>query len=278
MILISYPSGGFGNFLYHTLTEFSSNTYKPHNTNFEFDSLGRSHDTIKYTNVYFHDPESYEIVLPVTDKECLILCDNGINNDSYEKINVTFPDAIKIRLVIDSAARPVIYKTCLIKAKVVDHIQNSLEHIFNNWGDVHDYSIRENFTLLYHNWPFKWGVDPDCINVELSSLISNPAQTITKLIEEIGGEVISSESLYDLCADWTFHNKDYCSIYFDWATIESALDTNTCVDISHILDLHDQGYINYCIEKKFNVIIPVYDYRAWFKTTTDILRMIECLK
>ena len=44
------------------------------------------------------------------------------------------------------------------------------------------------------------------------------------------------------------------------------------------LDLHDQGYINYCIECKYDVIIPVYDYRNWFQTSIDIQEMIKCLK
>ena len=98
MILISYPSGGFGHFVYHALTEFANNTYKPDNKDFYFDALGTSHGTVKYIPVYFHDPEDYSYELPDTDLECLLLCDNGIDNDGYKKINEFFPRAKKIKI------------------------------------------------------------------------------------------------------------------------------------------------------------------------------------
>ena len=279
MILISYPSGGFGNFLYHVLTECSSNTYKQHNTNFQFDANGRSHDTKKYTPIWSKDPDDYKVILPNTDKECLILCDNGINNDSYTKINEVFPESSKkIRVVIDGRSRPVIYKTCLIKAQGVDHIDDAHEHVISGWDNTEDFSVRENFTLLYHNWPFKWFPDKDCLNIELSSLITRPNETLTKLINDIGGEVVSTKVLSDICEKWLTTNNTYFSIYHDWKNIENSLDNDQEFDMRHIQDLHDQGYINYCIETKFHVIIPVYDYRYWFNSTTDIKKMLECLK
>jgi hypothetical protein len=278
MILISYPSGGFGNFLYYALTEFSSNTFKPGNHNFDFDILGRSHQTKKYTKVYFHDPDNYVIDVPVTDLETLILCDNGINNDSYENINRVFPNAIKIRTVIDKDIRPVIYKTCVYKAQGSDPITESYTHINNNWDNSDDYSIRENFSLLYHNWPFKWYPDKDCVNVSLKGLITNPHEAITNLVEVIGGEIIHRDKLTSICNNWKLANYQYFKIFFDWHNIEIALDLNENLSLKDITDLHDQGYLNYCIEEKYNVTIPVYDYKHWFNNTNDILEMIKCLK
>lgn len=270
MILISYPSGGYGNFLYHVLTEFSSNTYKPANQNFSFDSEGRSHSTKKYTPVYFHDPDNYKLMLPNTDLECLVLCDNGITNDSYTKINQTFPGATIVRSVVTDSVRPIIYKTCITKAKRGDTVSETIDHVAEHWTDQEDYSIRENFTLLYHNWPFKWQADAQCINVELEALITQPVDTIVKLIEQIGGTVVDQELLAEVCRQWTNSNYIHFKVYYDWQKIEQALDSHKHIDISDIVDLHDQGYINYCLEKKFNYVIPVYDYRNWFKNTQDI--------
>lgn len=279
MILISYPSGGFGNFIYYVLTEIASNTYKFKNSNFEFDLLGRSHAVAKYTPTYFHDPDSYCAKLPDTDREILILCDNGINNDSYAKINQTFPEALKIRTCIDLAVRPVIYKTCIYKAAESDPLSETHNQVVNNWIDHQEpYAIRENFTLMYHNWPFKWEPASDCVNVSLESLIDDPKLTITNLIHSIGGEVIDANRLTIICDNWLAANQKYFTVYYEWADIESALHQNYDLNISHITDLHDQGYINYCIESKFNVIIPVYDYRDWFNSTNDIKEMIKCLK
>jgi len=279
MILISYPSGGFGNFLYHCLTEFASNTYKPHNSKFKFDVLGRSHNTKKYMPVYFHDPEEYTFALPDSDLECLILCDNGINNDSYTNINKIFPGAKIIRMVIDDAVRPIIYKTCVVKAQNSDTVTETIQQVDANWIDSNeDYAVRENFTLLYHNWPFKWHSDVQCINVSLEDLIVNPVKTIKYLIGQINGTTINYDQLQDLCCQWKAQNEQYFKIYWSWQRIDSALNSEFDIDLSDITDLHDQGYINYCIERDYNVIIPVYDYRAWFTSTKHIKEMIKCLK
>lgn len=279
MILISYPSGGFGNFIYHVLTEFASNTYKPDNINFKFDTLGRSHETIKYTTTYFHDPENYSIQLPDTDKECIILCDNGIQNDSYDKIDLTFPQAIKVRMCIDDDIRPVIYKTCINKALESDVFNETRSHIIKNWEDSNeDYTVRENFTLFYHNWPFKWEPDLDCINVSIKSLISRPEATIIDLITKLNGKVINYDKLTEISHEWFKTNYTYFKIFYQWQEIEKALTADVNFNISDITDLHDQGYINYRIERMYNVVIPVYDYRNWYLSTNDIKEMVKCLK
>ena len=279
MILISYPSGGFGNFLYHCLTEFASNTYKSDNEDFKFDLLGRSHDTKKYLPIYFHDPNNYKLLLPDTELECLILCDNGINNDSYAKINTVFHGATIIRTVIDNSVRPIIYKTCVVKAQNSDTIKETKKQVSTNWIDsANDYAKRENFTLLYHNWPFKWQNDPQCINVSLEEFIVDPAHTIRTLIGLLKGETVNPDRLMELCDQWKSINEQYFKIYCDWRKISAALDSDFDIDLSNIIDLHDQGYINYCIECKYDVIIPVYDYREWFTSTIQIKEMIKCLK
>lgn len=279
MILISYPAGGFGNFIYHILSEYSTNTYKVNNSNFKFDISGNSHSTQKYTLTYFHDPDDYQIVLPDTDKECLILCDNGINNDSYHKINRVFPGATIVRLCITNNVRPIIYSTCILKAMRSSLIKESQFHVNTFWTDSdEDFAVRENFTLLYHNWPFKWESAPNCINVSIESLILDPVSTLTNLIGQINGSVTDLNSLNTVCAEWQKSNKQYFEIYYHWKNINAALDNKSNLDISNITELHDQGYINYCIEQKFNVTIPAYNYRDWFKNTSEIKEMLECLK
>ncbi len=56
-----------------------------------------------------------------------------------------------------------------------------------------------------------------------------------------------------------------------------TLDTNTNIDVSDVTELYQQGYINYCIEAKYHVTIPVYDYKDWFKSTSEISDLIEKL-
>lgn len=282
IILISYPSGGFGNFLYHVLTEHAAQTVKVDNK-FNFNSTGNSHNTNKYTNTYFHEPELYipSITVEPGGNRIVVLCDNGIVNDSYTKVSKVFPNAVIVRAVIDTEIRPVIYQTCIVKAMESSPLEESRNHITTNWTDGNkDYAARENFTLLYHHWPFKWGEvsQKNVVNLSLKKLIDNPSDTILNLIRSIGMTPINDKGLTNLCCDWTSANKKYFKIYHQWKDIERSLITDTLLDLTDITDLHEQGYINYCLERMYNVIIPVYDYRDWFVNTTKIKEMIQCLK
>jgi hypothetical protein len=281
LVIVSYPSGGFGNFLFHVLTEFADNTFKPTENTFEFSENGNSHSTVKYTKIYFKDPEDYTTDLPATDKKILILCDNGIDNDSYVNIRKTFPTAQILRTVICKSIRPVIYQTCIIKAKLADIFEENRQQVLDRWTDGgEDYAVRENFTLMYHNWNYGWerSEEYDVINVEIESLINDPVSAITDVIKQLGGRVINQEQLIELCQSWQEANSQYFKVYFDWIRINYALDHNETIDITDITDLHEQGYLNYCIECKYHVTIPVYTYRNWFQTTADIQEMISCLK
>jgi hypothetical protein len=277
IILISYPSGGFGNFLYHALTEFANNTVKVINDKFEFSNDGNSHNTKKYTAVYYHDPESYSscIYQDSDNRRIVVLCDNGINNDSYAKINRVFPNAAIVRAVITDAVRPVIYKTAVIKAMSSDLITENQDRVNANWTDSdEDYAVRENFTLLYHNWPFNWqpSTQTNVINVDLDKLIINPTNTITELINQLGMSVINLDGLIKFCCSWLSANQTYFDIFFKWKNIERALDYSDSIDLSDITELHDQGYINYGVEHKYGITIPVYTYRDWFKNTEELKR------
>lgn len=280
IILISYPSGGFGNFIYHILTEFANETVKVDNSTFKFDSTGRSHQSTKYTEIYYKDPLVYipTIAVEHNNKKILVLCDNGINNDNYTKINKNFPNATIVRLVISNAVRPIIYQTCMIKASEKNIVDTNSNHIAANWTDANEsYAIRENFTLFYHNWPFAWNKDDNTINVELEDLITNPISTIETLINTMNMTVINHEALNQSLRDWLVANSSYFAIYTNTNIIMQAIKDKEPFDITNITDLHEQGYINYCIEKEFNVIIPVYDYKDWFKSTKEINNMIEKL-
>jgi len=267
--LISYPSGGFGHFIFHVLTEFAEETYKPSDNKLAFSSTGNSHGTKTYSGIY--RDEQYNLTIPNTDKTVLVLCDNGINNDGYAEINAKFADACIVRVTIDTAVRPIIYQTCVVKA-----MQTTVDSQFTmaNWSDAdEDYAKRENYTLFYHNWPFGWQADnsPNILNFSLEGLVRDPFTALIVLIQQLGMTICHRQQLYDLCVEWQQANAVYFAVYHDWNKIEQALDSNQDLAVDHIIDLHEQGYINYCLEQKFNCTIPVYDYRDWFKTTKEML-------
>ena len=280
IILVSYPAGGFGNFIHHVLTTFADGTVKISNNNFNFRSNGDSHLLNHYCAIYFHEPNRYipAIEIDPKDKKIVVLCDNGINNDSYEKVIKVFPNATIVRMVIDQCIRPVIYHTMVKKAMMFDIIQHHKNHVENHWSDsTEDYAVRENFTLFYHNWPFKWNPDESAINVSLEKLVIDPVATLIDLINRLGMTVVDHAGLDDLCKKWADANSTYFFVYHKSNAIMQALDTKTNIDVSDVTELYQQGYINYCIEAKYHVTIPVYDYKDWFTSTAEISDMIEKL-
>lgn len=280
IICISYPTGGFGNFLYHILVSFAEETIDPTTISFSFSPTGDSHNIKMLSNIYFKDPEYYDpwIIVDHDDKSIPVLCDNGINNDQYTQLLKVFPYAKILRVIISPKVRPIIYQTYNNKALNVTLLDDVQDHLNANWQDSNEnYAIRENYTLFYHNWPFKWEQIDGVINFNLEELIINPYNAIVMLFDMLGLTLINKEILINTLADWTTANQKYFKIYNTSNDILNALNTNQQIDISGIVDLHEQGYINYCIEQTYNVIIPVYDYKDWFKNTSEIKLMIEKL-
>jgi hypothetical protein len=264
------------------LTQFANNTIKSKQDVLEFSDLGDCHSIKKYTETYFYDPDKFSttIDLDIAHKKIPILCDNGMNNDQYQQINRTFPNATIVRLVISLATRPIIYSTCVIKAQQSELITENSIQVKKNWSDSDElFALRENFTLFYHNWPFGWETNAtsNIINVDLEELIVDPYNTICNLISRLNLTLINEDYLKDVLTQWQTANKKYFNIYKQTNDILNAIKNNNNLNISHITEVHDQGYINYCIERDFNVIIPVYDYKDWFKSTNEIKEMIEKL-
>jgi hypothetical protein len=280
IICISYPTGGFGHFLYHSLLVFAKETIKPKNTTFSFSSTGDSHYMEKCTRTYSHDPEEYdsEISVDFQGKRIPILCDNGINNDQYIKLNNTFPNASIVRLVIDHSVRPIIYQTCTIKAQKSSMFKETIDQVNEHWTDANlPYAIRENFTLLYHNWPFAWDYaeNQNIINVSLEKLMFDTVNTIEDLMHRLNLTLIDIDLLKRTIHEWQKSNQLYFNVYHNAIQVLDALNNNYNIELSHIIDLHEQGYINYCVESAYNVTIPVYDYKDWFANTNEIQEMIK---
>ena len=276
IICINFPTGGFGNFFYQILTVFAQETIKPTTSTFNFSFTGDSHNNEKLTNIYHSLEYDPWIAVDFENKIIPVLCDFGINNDSTDHIVDLFPNAKILRIVINHAMRPVVYQTCIKKALTTTPTEATTTHVQSFWPDAsEDYAIRENFTIFYHNWAYGWLEDTNVINFNLEHLIANPQQSIFELFKLLNLTLINSDMLNNVINQWITLNQQYFKIYSDTITILSALDKNQNIDISNITNLHDQGYINYCIESKYNVTIPVYDYKTWFRNTNEIKLLVE---
>jgi hypothetical protein len=141
VILIMYPTGGYGNFLYHLLTEYFDNTVKVKN-NFQFSAAGNSHQTYKYTesfllgsnykniqnfeyNYLVNDQKSYQQIL--LGKKFLVLCDTGNLMDSVKVLLQYFPNAKIIRCYAETFQEKLVtWNNCMEKSEVADLYPGSL--------------------------------------------------------------------------------------------------------------------------------------------------------
>ena len=292
IILISYPPGGFGHFIYYVLSEFADRTVKIDNSQFKFSADGNSHSALEYTNAFWHEPDDYDLKLlrtvDVSGKKILVRCDPGLKIPGdlvYTKTDKIFPNATVIRNILNDNTAFLIYD--MASKKIVDNdIFQSCEELINlNWSDrSENYARREFYTLAYKNLKLnkifsnlcRWRFldKPNLINFSLEDLIADPYQSICSLIKRLDMKVVQESKLKTLCADWSKQHLIYTFSYSLWPQIEHALDTNLNFDLSNITDLKTQGYINYRIEEKFNIKIPVYDYKNWFKDVIEINEMI----
>ena len=141
IILIMYPTGGYGNFLYYLLTEYFSNTVKVLN-DFQFSSNGNSHQVKKYTQpfllgLHYKNIQSFKYDYTVSDKESydqissgkklVVLCDTGNLVDTIKIPQSYFPNASIIRCYAQSFdEKLVVWANCITKSGVKDIYPGSL--------------------------------------------------------------------------------------------------------------------------------------------------------
>lgn len=288
IILITYPSGGFGHFIYHVLSEFTMETVSIISDNkFAHSPLGNSHECIRYTTMYSNcdNDDNYvylpEITINPHDKIILVLCDNGVDHDDNDTMVKVFPNAKIVRMVIDNIIPVIYHRNRIVNASEMAALGFDTDTRIKLYWDefTNEYAVREYHTLSYHSWARTWQPLDSTTNVSIEGLMLNPYMTIVDLVKSLKLTIRNPELLQNAVNQWHNANCSYFSVYHNTKMVLASLNDNIVVDLSHITDLHEQGYINFRLEKKYNIIIPVYDYKDWFKTTNDMQEMIiECLK
>jgi hypothetical protein len=292
IILISYPSGGFGHFLYHVFTHYFHGTVKIPNSKFELSKGDSFHNSKKYNKVWYgtRENEGHQWVPEITvnylpNEKILILCDHGWysdpKNDTYNQTFNFFPNAQIIRVCSHDTALPIFHNTLNGKSGFVKKYPEVVEHTQSSWGTDEDWAVRENYTLWYHSSPhqFRPMVLANGINLHLADVVSSPVTTLISAAKYFGLDVIDQSLLTLFCKKWLRAQHMYFKVFTTEKRLKKALQ-NEWYDISlhHVTDLHDQGYLNYCIEREFNVTIPVYDYKDWFSDTKEVKQMIKKLQ
>lgn len=133
-IVIMYPTGGYGNFLYKILTEHFESTVKINSPNFVFSDTGDSHKFKKYTEVfalgtamYTHTLKSFKYDFQITNplvleqikqnKHFLILADVGNTADNVKFLKTFFPNAKIVRVYAETFEEKfVVWANCIYKS------------------------------------------------------------------------------------------------------------------------------------------------------------------
>lgn len=133
IIVIMYPTGGYGNFLYKVLTDYLEHTVKIEDPDFTFSESGNSHKSKKYTEIFDLGSAYYEKRLKtfsydyrILDETVLdqiqmgklivVLADTGNLGDNVNFIRRYFPHAKIIRIYAESFKEKfIVWQNCVNK-------------------------------------------------------------------------------------------------------------------------------------------------------------------
>ena len=272
MFFLHYPSGGFGHYMLSLISIGFDDSFCPSMNNV-FDKKGTSHLYPEHFKTWMHFSSNFKLIenFNFENKIPVCLVDSGINIDSPDLIFKNFKGAKVIRMCIDKHARSIVSQTCQEKAQQIPY------KFYSNL----EWEKREKFSLWYHYmdqntdyYTNNFKPDSRCININISDLFLNFENIISNLENLFGKRKLNL--IKKLHNKFLLKNKKYFLAEKTWLDIEHALDNNIDFELKENYSLHDQGYINYCLEKKFKLKeIPPYDYREWFKNTQEIQ---NCLK
>jgi hypothetical protein len=194
IIVISYPPGGFGHFIYHLLTEFTEETAKPDNSSFSFSNNGNAHRTNKYTVSFLRNHTCYfpqiDRNVDTHNKRILIVADRAFIDNNYQQLNGIFPNAAIVRMTLDPSIYNIVW--AMITSKVV--------------GVPVDLRPRGNY-------PGKGMFEPldqsNVVNVSIKAFMLDPIATFTELANNLGLTVIKQNELVTLIDEWRKIHKPY---------------------------------------------------------------------
>lgn len=194
IILISYPPGGFGNFIYYLLSEFADETVKQDNSSFSFSGAGNAHAVKKYTVTYGQQHKQYiakiDSNVDSNGRKILVLVDRAFIDNDYTELYCTFPNAKIVRMTLN----PKIYN--IVAAMIASKTVNVPV----------DLRYRENYSGIGMFRPID---HKRVVNVSIQNFILDPFETFYQLTQDLGLTVIKTEQLHEVVADWRRVHKPY---------------------------------------------------------------------
>lgn len=267
---IWYPSGGFGHFINATLLLHAEGFERPV-TDFQFGKNGNSHSLSSSLLKFLHNSQEYPTITDSSFIKKTVLIDNGIDDESKDFLKY-FPDAKVIKICYDDCSWTIIAKTMIEKA-MNESVDNEITIDLDKWNGVEDWEQREKYFLYLRDHPFRlmWREDTNTENILINDLLTT--ERILKKFSDLN--IILDNSFIDFYNKWKLSNLNYLNSYYKAYNILNDLDNNNKNKEILIDDLWTQAVVNYFIWLKYNIEVPAWDYRNWFSTTNDIIKMLK---
>jgi len=275
MYFLHYPSGGFGHYMLQMLSICFDSVFCPQ-VEAEFSNDGNSHSYPLHYKTWLHRKE-FDIIPfhNFGNFHSICLIDSGIDDDDLNYVFEKYPDALVIRMCIDTNSKSIVNQTCKFKAERSE---------WDFYSDL-DWERREQFTIAYHYAEknpdyFLNNFQPDsrCINIKISDLFLNTERLLGQLTSEFGNCDYTKFNMVH--SKFLQANEKHARGMTLVNRVTEALQSGADFDIDpNDYSLHDQGYLIFCLERQYNISeIPPYDYRDWFSSMTDIRKCLSSIR
>jgi hypothetical protein len=281
LLLINYPSGGYGYYLTRLINQFVTNVVQTPDA-FLFDDLGTSHDLPLVVGDIHHEQNR---VLHMADsmywsdikkqKYILVPYCPGIPNDTTDNLKSNYPNAKVIRLCYQDNTWPLVFQNCIVKA-ARGTTESDVDFDAKKFGVSDNWACRENFSLLfeYHHYRIMWKehVHDNWLNIDISELITNPQNCLERVENFIDGSMIDLNQLPSKHRQFLDANPNTVQ-HLEILNIVKTLTVDQ--DLAHINQLYHQAVLNFYVQLEFNFVIPANDYANWFTNTKEIVTMLK---
>lgn len=281
LLLINYPSGGYGFYFTRLINSFVTNIVKT-NDSFEFDQLGTSHLLPLVTgHIHWEQNRTLHIIdskyQPDVNQQKYILIPYcpGIENNITENLKHNFPKAKIIRLCYKDNTWPLIFQNCIVKAGM-GNLDTDIKFDDKKFGSSEDWARRENFNFIFNDHEFRnmWKEHSHerFLNIDIFEILINPTQCLQQVANFIGSDTQMMDML-------PIKHKQFLKANPNTIThlkiLEIINSLNIEQDLTHIQQLYSQAVLNFYIQLKFNFVIPTNDYNNWFTNTNEIVTMLQ---
>jgi hypothetical protein len=284
LILIHYPSGGYGFYLTRLINRYISGVVKV-DDKFEFDSLGTSHRLpLVYGPIHFNQNQNFDISSAKSIYHQSILQGNhvlvpycpGINDDKISETIDFFPHSRLIRLYYDDRSWPLVFFNAITKTKKGD-VNKDVFFDSAKFGSSDDWARRENFSLLFENHAlrYQWKAEQhrNVCNVNILSLLTNPLNCLHEIADFLGQNLqIDHRDITAKHNEFLHYNA---GAVLHLQILDLIRDLAQPQALDWVKDIFWQGATNFYIKQKYGVDIPCNTYSNWFKNTQEIIIMLK---